>query len=315
MRFSEIVEGKSVVTGFGMVNIIAADTVRTKNDIKMLSSDGCFKVYDMDVREFRARPGLIDEPNWQFMYATWVISTIAMSRTYLGKDDQITIIILITDDEEVRRILSEKNTTVIFAMSENVINRVSTFGTEIPVIMDTMSLDNTPGALMELVYHLASIPIGYRNERSIKPSIARKLKNYLMRKVVQHFYAIDNNGHELEQLLDEFEIGVNSHGRLYLVDRSRIGYKFIGKFADKNHLSPVVREKIANAGSCYVVLNREDAVAIVDMLNDAIRRLESGTRSDNDVEVFGDKAISYERLIDEVDHTLLLGPKATTTND
>lgn len=309
MRFSEIIEGKSAVTGFGMINIIAASTVRTTNDIKMLSSDGCLKVYDLSVAEFRTRPGVIDEPNWQFMYVNWVMSTIAMSRTYLGKDDKTTTIILITDDEEVRRILSEKNIVVVFAMSENAINRVSTFNTEIPIIMDNMLSDNTPGALMDLVYRLAAIPIGYRSEQSIKPSMVRKLKNYLMKKVFRHFCTIDNNGHELAQLLDEFEIGINSHGRLYLVDRDNIGYKFIDKFANKNHLPSVVREKIANAGSHYVVLNREDAVAIIDMLNDAIRRLESGTRSDNDVEVFGDKAISYERLIDEVDHTLLPEPK------
>lgn len=51
----------------------------------------------------------------------------------------------------------------------------------------------------------------------------------------------------------------------------------------------------------FITLSKNDAKNILDMLNEAICRLESGKRTDNDVEVFGDKAISYERLIDILD--------------
>lgn len=51
-------------------------------------------------------------------------------------------------------------------------------------------------------------------------------------------------------------------------------------------------------GSDFVVINRADANNILSMLNEAITKLESGNRPDNDIEVFGDRAISYERLID-----------------
>lgn len=54
-------------------------------------------------------------------------------------------------------------------------------------------------------------------------------------------------------------------------------------------------------GSDFVVINKEDANNIISMLNEAIAKLESGNRPDNDNEVFGDRAISYERLIDALD--------------
>ena len=49
------------------------------------------------------------------------------------------------------------------------------------------------------------------------------------------------------------------------------------------------------------VLSEYDARNILHMLDDAISILESDTRDDNDIEVFGDDAISYERLIDLLD--------------
>lgn len=54
----------------------------------------------------------------------------------------------------------------------------------------------------------------------------------------------------------------------------------------------------------FIALDRQDAENILDMLNEAITKLESGTRQDNDVEVFGKKAISYERLIDALNRTI-----------
>ena len=57
-------------------------------------------------------------------------------------------------------------------------------------------------------------------------------------------------------------------------------------------------------GCSFICIDREDAENILEMLNSAIVRLESGTRQDNDMEVFGLKAISYERLIDALGHTI-----------
>ena len=54
----------------------------------------------------------------------------------------------------------------------------------------------------------------------------------------------------------------------------------------------------------FICMDREDAENILEMLNSAIIRLESGTRQDNDMEVFGPKAISYERLIDALGCTI-----------
>lgn len=58
----------------------------------------------------------------------------------------------------------------------------------------------------------------------------------------------------------------------------------------------------------FVVINKVDANNIISMLNEAISKLESGNRPDNDVEVFGDRAISYERLIDALDGLIYLTP-------
>ena len=50
-------------------------------------------------------------------------------------------------------------------------------------------------------------------------------------------------------------------------------------------------------------LSIEDANNILSMLNESIEKSSSGTRSDDDVEVFGVKrSLSYERLIDALDN-------------
>lgn len=54
----------------------------------------------------------------------------------------------------------------------------------------------------------------------------------------------------------------------------------------------------------FITINREDAENILSMLNESICLLESGVRDDNDIEVFGDRAISYERLIDALGGTI-----------
>lgn len=85
-----------------------------------------------------------------------------------------------------------------------------------------------------------------------------------------------------------------------------IGYDTLGRMVCRT-IGPVknrdaVKHPFENCD--FIALSKEDAENILDMLNSAISRLESGTRNDNDNEVFGDKAISYERLIDALDHTI-----------
>lgn len=51
----------------------------------------------------------------------------------------------------------------------------------------------------------------------------------------------------------------------------------------------------------YICISYEDAQNIVDMLNDAINRLCPEHITDrDDISVFGEKAISYERLVDRL---------------
>lgn len=57
---------------------------------------------------------------------------------------------------------------------------------------------------------------------------------------------------------------------------------------------------IAFNNSDIISMNRKDAENILDMLNEAIDRLGRRTEND-DNDVFGDRAISYERLIDALE--------------
>lgn len=50
-----------------------------------------------------------------------------------------------------------------------------------------------------------------------------------------------------------------------------------------------------------ITIAREDAENILWMLDEAIRRLHGCIETDADIKVFGDKSISYERLIDKLE--------------
>ena len=82
----------------------------------------------------------------------------------------------------------------------------------------------------------------------------------------------------------EGSMGYDSHGRMIFRSSNEIDNK-IKPFDDIG----------------FITIDKTDAENILSMLNDAIIRLESGKRQDNDVEVFGDRAISYERLCDYLD--------------
>ena len=56
----------------------------------------------------------------------------------------------------------------------------------------------------------------------------------------------------------------------------------------------------------YICLERKDAENIISMLNEAIDVINKGKDcgTNDDMEAFGDRAISYERLIDRLDGLL-----------
>ena len=69
-----------------------------------------------------------------------------------------------------------------------------------------------------------------------------------------------------------------------------------------------------------ITLTKEDAKNILWMLDEAIRRLHGCLETDADIEVFGDKAISYERLIDKLEPiyadaacTIIMNPEIYNT--
>lgn len=51
----------------------------------------------------------------------------------------------------------------------------------------------------------------------------------------------------------------------------------------------------------FISIDKVDADNLIDMIEEAIEFKKSGTRVDDDVEVFGERAISYERLLDYMD--------------
>lgn len=95
----------------------------------------------------------------------------------------------------------------------------------------------------------------------------------------------------------EFSATVGSHGELILCSKPQKEEDIITFLGEDSR--DTMRKAYSNCD--FVTLAKEDAQNIIDMLNEAILKLESGTRTDNDLEVFGNKAISYERLIDRVD--------------
>lgn len=101
---------------------------------------------------------------------------------------------------------------------------------------------------------------------------------------------------------DDIYISVTPHGQPYMVlDRD------ITAELKKTEATATPEELCyaANLNSKFVVMEVQDVQNIVDMLNQAIEKLKSGTTDMDDVEVFGDKSISYARLFDQLQHELL----------
>lgn len=154
--------------------------------------------------------------------------------------------------------------------------------------------------IANLVYCITKIPIGYATEHAITGTTKSMLRRHMIKHLTDKLI-----GRSMSWYLSKTQVAISSQGYEYLVMSSRRTHKTLRKFAEKCGISNRVAERLANQGSDFILLSRDDASEILSMLNEAICRLESGTRSDNDVEVFGDRAIAYERLIDELDHTVL----------
>lgn len=97
-----------------------------------------------------------------------------------------------------------------------------------------------------------------------------------------------------DSTINSFHSTYSHDGRLILVSEPRSTEYLI-----KNGLKGNDAYKDAD----FIILSKSDAQNIVDMLNEAILKLEDENHKD-DIGVFGDKAISYERLIDRLDGLL-----------
>ena len=97
-----------------------------------------------------------------------------------------------------------------------------------------------------------------------------------------------------------FKETVDSHGRVILYSEPQM----------VNEFGITVNGNNGAYKDCpFVTLDKEDASAVVDICNSFLP--ESG----DDVEAFGDKAISYERLIDRVDGLYYPAAIISTTGD
>ena len=64
----------------------------------------------------------------------------------------------------------------------------------------------------------------------------------------------------------------------------------------------------------FIAVDKPDIDNIIEMLNDSIDFRKSGTREDEDVEVFGERAISYERLFDYMGYVEYTPPLVAAEN-
>lgn len=94
----------------------------------------------------------------------------------------------------------------------------------------------------------------------------------------------NRNKKNLVKINCDFDIGLDNNLRLVMRSAADLGTVtgFEKDFKDTS----------------FITINKEDAQNLYDMLCDAIERLKSGTREDDYREVFGNRAISFERLAD-----------------
>lgn len=320
--------------------------------VHQLRYDECFKAYDLDLKTFMMRNAGVTEENYCQLYIQHIktaISNCYMKQQLEGPDMHTTYILFVSDRQEIRQAICEAEIPFLWIfptecpndtthwhkalekwtrnnqwmadkglkwavaskdqLAELDYRSTQTYGPEVLHARQyELAIDwsQTPD-LTDVVYWITKIPLGYGIDHTLRKESARELNNRMRYKIMQKMA-----GRTYGWCEKNVTAGISSQGYRYLILSGKRTSKPLVEFAEQRGMPSRVADKLANQGSDFVVLRRDDAVAIVDMLNDAIRRLESGTRDDNDVEVFGDKAISYERLIDELDHTVLLRPTITS---
>ena len=101
-------------------------------------------------------------------------------------------------------------------------------------------------------------------------------------------------------LLDVRQIDITHQGEVVVVSHPIAVLQLEKNGYDENDAYKSAKD---NADCQYVCLTYEDAANIVDMLNQVINKLDTNPEVGawDDIRVFGDKAISYERLVDRLD--------------
>lgn len=110
--------------------------------------------------------------------------------------------------------------------------------------------------------------------------------------------AVDEHGAEISRF-DLREIDITHYGEIMAISNPLDPEKMVNSgYGEHDAYKTAKVDKMK-----YVCISYEDAVNIIDMLNQAINTLDAEPEKgiDDDIRVFGDKAISYERLIDRLD--------------
>ena len=110
--------------------------------------------------------------------------------------------------------------------------------------------------------------------------------------------AVDEHGAEISRF-DLREIDITHHGEIMAISNPLDPEKMVDAGYGEHDAYNTAKADTMK----YVCISYEDATNIIDMLNQAINTLDINPEKgiDDDIRVFGDKAISYERLIDRLD--------------
>ena len=108
--------------------------------------------------------------------------------------------------------------------------------------------------------------------------------------------AVDEEGQEISRT-DLQEVDLTHNGEVMAITYPMIPTEMVDagiKEYDAYRTAREIHDK-------YICISYDDAMNIVDMLNEAIEKLGPKDESfGDDIAVFGEKAISYERLVDRL---------------
>lgn len=109
--------------------------------------------------------------------------------------------------------------------------------------------------------------------------------------------AINEKGQEIDRT-ELKEVDLTHNGEIMAITYPMTAIDMIEVGIGENDAYRTAREMHDK----YICISYDDAQNIVDMLNEAINRLCPEHITDrDDISVFGEKAISYERLVDRLD--------------